>query len=247
MPAPATATGDPGRDLETLTGLQRAHLSTVPFENLAVFQKESVRTDTEWSIPKILDRGQGGWCFELNGAFAALLEHLGFQVRRLGAAVLLDGPNKLVDHATLEVQLDQPYLVDVGFGESFITPLRLNDRDPQDGGIASFQFFDSAEGLTLTKLEPLEDGTVAPAPQYRFRRVTLQMSDFDEASDRLRSDPDLHWSAKPFATRLVDGGPERITLLKDRFKQHHADGTVTETPVDDQDWDKMLAELFRPA
>lgn len=247
MPGPASATGAPEQDLQTLTDLQRAHLSTVPFENIAVWRGEPVRTDTGWSIPKIVDRGQGGWCFELNGAFAVLLEHLGFQVRRLGAAVLLEGPNKLIDHATLEVQLDQPYLVDVGFGESFITPLRLNDRDPQDGGIAHFQFFDSAEGLTLTKLEPQEDGTAAPVPQYRFRRVTLQMPDFDGASDRLRSDPDLHWSAKPFATRLVDGGPERITLLKDWFKQLHRDGTVTESPVAAEDWDKKLAELFRPA
>lgn len=216
-------------------------MSAVPFENIAVWRSEPVRTDVEWSIPKIVDRGQGGWCFELNGALAALLESLGFTVRRLAAAVLLAGPNQVVDHLTLEVELDQPYLVDVGFGEGFIVPLRLNDRGPQDGGIGSFQLFDSPEGTTLTRLV---DGVATP--QFRFRRVAHPMSDFDEASDRLRRDPTLHWSTKPFSTRLLDGGPDRVTLLKDRLKFDRG-GRITETPVAAEDWEQTLLRWFRPA
>ena len=226
-------------DLETLSALQAAHMTAVPFENISVWRGEPVDTDIAWSIPKIVEHGLGGWCFELNGAFAALLESLGFSVHRLGAAVLLDGPNQVVDHLCLEVMVDQPYLVDVGFGESFTKPLRLNDRDPQDGGIATFQFFDSAQGLTLTKHE---DGV--PTPQYRFRRVALTMADFDEASTRLQEDKTLHWSTKPFATKLVDGGPERITLLKDRLKLHGGSQT-TETPVAQDRWEDELQAHFR--
>ena len=200
-------------DLATLSALQTAHMTAVPFENVAIWRGEQVRTDVEWSIPKIVERGEGGWCFELNGAFAALLASLDFEVHHLGAAVLLDGPNQVIDHLTLEVLLDEPYLVDVGFGESFIRPLRLNDRSPQDGGTGQFQFIDSSHGLTLTKL----DNEGIPTPQYRFRRVAHELSDFDEASDRLQSDKTLHWSTKPMATRLIDGGPERVTLLQDRL------------------------------
>jgi N-hydroxyarylamine O-acetyltransferase len=252
-------------DLDTLTALQRAHMSTVPFENIAVWQGEPVSTEVSWSIPKIVERGHGGWCFELNGAFAALLESLGFTVRRLAAAVLLDGPNQIVDHATLEVQLDEPFLVDVGFGESFTRPLRLNSREPQEGGIALFQFFDSAQGLTLTKLEPDTGGDAnrrsesgsppggqsgspsgTPVPQFRFRRVVHDMGDFAEASERLKADPSLRWSTKPFATRLIDGGPQRVTLLKDRLK-YHGDGDTAETPVAKQEWEHTLTSLFRSA
>lgn len=236
-------TGQVSVDLESLSLLQRAHLSTVPFENIAVWRKEPVATSIEWSIPKVVERKQGGWCFELNGAFAALLESLGFTVRRLGAAVLLGGPNKTVDHLALEVQLDVPYLVDVGFGESFIKPLRINDRDPQDGGAGWFQFMDSAQGLTLTKFDgPPETGV--SVPQYRFRRVAHKMEDFVEASDRLRGDPSLHWSNKPFATRLIEGGPQRVTLLRDRIK-YHGDGETSETLVAEEDWEQTLQRLFR--
>jgi N-hydroxyarylamine O-acetyltransferase len=226
-------------DLPTLTALQRTHLSAVPFENLDVFGEIAVRTDLEWSLDKIVRQRRGGWCFEVNGAFSALLRAIGFDVRLLGAAVLLDGPNKLIDHLTLEVTLDQPYLVDVGFGESFISPLELNRPGPQDGGSGTFEFIGSAQGLTLTKHD--EEGV--PSPQYRFKRVDRVLEDFDGASQLLRSDPNLHWRQKPFATRLLDGGPDRVTLLSDRIKVT-VDGETTVTPVDADKWDDVLLAEF---
>ncbi len=230
---------EPSLDLGTLERLQRAHLSTVAFENLHVAAGLEVRTDLDWSVPKIVEQRRGGWCFENNGAFSSLLEALGFPVIKLGAAVLLDGPNDAIDHLCLEVTVDQPYLVDVGFGDSFIRPLALNSRAPQDGGTGRFQLIDSEKGLTLTELD--DDGV--PVPQYRFRRVALDLPDFDTASERLASDPDLPWSAKPFATRLLDGGPDRVTLLKDRLKVT-TDGTTTETPVAVDRWAATLEHWF---
>ena len=228
----------PPISLKGLRALQLAHLTTVPFENLDIVRGSGVRTDPEWSVGKIVERGRGGWCFENNGAFAELLGALGFDVARLGAAVLLDGPNQVIDHLTLEVALDEPYLVDVGFGDSFTVPLRLNEAGPQHGGTGTFEFINSSQGLTLTK----HDGGV-PVPQYRFRRVNRTLADFDETSERLQSDPKLHWSQKPFATRLIDGGPDRVTLLSDRLKIVR-DGELTETPVEQAAWDDTLQKWF---
>ncbi|MCP3935973.1 MAG: arylamine N-acetyltransferase [Actinomycetia bacterium] len=225
-------------DLDTLASLQRAHMTTVAFENLDVFDRVGVSVEPSRTVAKIVDRSRGGWCFELNGAFAELLAHLGFEVRRLGAAVLLGGPNDLIDHATLEVTLDQPYLVDVGFGDSFTQPLALNSRDVQDGRSGAFQFFDSPKGTTMTRIV---DGV--PIPQFRFKRVTLSMRHFEPASQRLQNDIGGDWLKKPFATRLVDGGPERVTLLTDRLKFHGGRAT-TEIPVEEQEWDDVLAEWF---
>ncbi|MEM9134818.1 MAG: arylamine N-acetyltransferase [Actinomycetota bacterium] len=226
-------------DRDTLERLQRAHLSTVPFENLHVYHRLGVRTDTDWSLAKVVEQGRGGWCFEANGAFGWLLSGLGFDVIRLGAAVLLGGPSTVVDHLCLEVGLDEPWLVDVGFGESFIRPLALNRRGPQDGGDGTYEFIDSAQGLTLTK----HDDKGVPTPQYRFRRVALDLADFDAASDHLQGAEDLHWRNKPFATRLLDGGPDRVTILTDRLKLQR-DGETTETPLSADEWDDVLQEWF---
>jgi N-hydroxyarylamine O-acetyltransferase len=225
-------------DAKGLETLQRAHLSTVPFENLHVAARLGVRTDVAWSYRKIVEQRRGGWCFELNGAFGALLRALDFDVRYVGAAVQLGGPNEVVAHLTLEVMLDEPWLVDVGFGESFCRPLALNRRGTQDGGIGQFEFVPSPRGTTLAQLI---DG-VAEA-QYRFKRVALELTDFDAASERLQTDEDGHWVHKPFATRLLDYGPDRVTLLKDRLKFVRG-GVTEEILVAANEWNETLVTWF---
>jgi len=221
----------------------RVHLTQVPFENLDVYFQRGVATDRSWSLSKVLDRRRGGWCFELNGAFAALLEALGFEVRLLGAAVLLGGPNRIVDHLTLEVTIEsRPYLVDVGFGDGFAAPLPLNTSADKrlDGRTGTFGFMASAEGTTLVRC----DGDV-PEAQYRFRRVALTRIDFEPASDRLYHDRQSNFRQGPVATRLLDHGPDRVTLTTDRLRLVQ-DGRTTDTTVEpgSRAWRSYLRDWF---
>lgn len=225
--------------LAHLEQLQRAHLTAVPFENLDVYHRRGVHTGADWSVPKIVDRGRGGWCFELNGAFAALLEEVGFSVKRLGATVLLgEGVSDIPTHLSLEVSLDRPYLVDVGFGDSFIRPLPLDEPGPHDGGVGDFGF--TVDG-DVTTLVAYEDGEALP--QYRFGTSTHAAEDFDTASQRLQTAPGLQWTKTPFATRLLDGGPDRVTLLHDRIRFRRG-GDWSEAAVPADDWDALLDEWF---
>ena len=174
----------------------------------------------------------------MNGAFGALLEAIGFEVRLLGAAVLLGGPSAVIEHLALEVTADQPYLVDVGFGEGFIRPLALNRAGPQDGGNGTYELIGSPQGTTLTRHV---DGV--PKPEYRFKRVALTLDDFTPISDSMQLDDDLNWKHKRFATRLLDGGPDRVTLSRDRLKIVR-DDDESELPVEPDDWDRHLLEWF---
>lgn len=221
-----------------LERLQRAHLTRVPFENLDVFYRRGVHTNKEWSLSKIIDRGRGGWCYELNGAFAELLDHLGFSVKRLGATVL--PPNSSVpDHLTVEVTLDRPYLVDVGFGDSFISPLALDSEGPHDGGTGMYRFHFDGDVTTLAS-----EGPGGAEPQYRFGAQPFTAEDFEAPSHRLQTDPGLRWTQNPFATRLLDGGPDRVTLLSDRIKLRQG-GEWTEQPVTaGDDWVRALNKWF---
>lgn len=223
--------------VEGLERLQRAHLTAVPFENLDVFHRRGVETTPEWSVPKIVDRGRGGWCYEVNGAFATLLENLGFAVRWLGAVVLpATGP--VPDHLALEVILDRPYLVDVGFGDSFIRPLPLDTAGPHDGGDALYRFDVDGQLKTLVKV-----GADGPEPQYQFDADSYAFTDFEPSSLRLQTEQGLKWTEKPFATRLLDGGPDRVTLLLDRIK-FRRNGVWTEIPVSADEWADLLHEWF---
>jgi len=226
-------------DRATLSELQQLHMTAVPFENLDIVAGRGVTVDALTNVNKIVEQGRGGWCFELNGAFALLLEALGFRVLRLGAAVLLDGPTRVIDHLALEVQIDRPYLVDVGFGDSFTNPIDLNAAGPQDGGNGTYELIGSPQGTTLTR----HDATGIPEAHYRFKRVAHTMGQFEHASESLQSDPDKHWRAKPFATRLLDRGPDRVTLTADRLNVVQ-DGITTETSISGDEWDITLHAWF---
>ena len=113
-------------NLDTLRSLHRAHMFSVPFENLDIHLGRTIVLDEELFYEKIVGRKRGGFCYELNGLFAALLRDIGYDVTTLSARVADGdslGPD--FDHMCLLVQFEARWLVDVGFGESFVEPLLL--------------------------------------------------------------------------------------------------------------------------
>lgn len=215
----------PPVNVDGLALVQLAHLGTVPFENLDVYANVPVSVGDGPVLDKIVNRNRGGWCFELNSALGLLLEALGFDVAFLGAAVLYDGPTTIVDHLALEVALDKPYLVDVGFGaDSFHRPLELNASGPQDGGSAQFEFFASPQGTTLTR----HDLDGFPVPQYRFKRVAHELADFEATSQRLQDDVTNIWHRQPIVNRVVGAGPDRVSLNGTRLTRTGSGEPVTE-------------------
>lgn len=226
-------------DFATLERLQRCHLTAVPFENLDVYSGRGVNTDDGWTVSKLVERRRGGWCFELNGAFAALLAELGFEVRRLAATVLYGAVSPIPTHLTLQVSLDRPYLVDVGFGDSFIRPLPLDSEGPHHGGTDAYGFVFDDDTTTLISWDNV--GNVVR--HYRFDPTPRSPTDFDEASTYLQTAPDLQWTQSRFATRLLDGGPDRVTLLSDRIK-FRRNGNWEEHSVEPEEWDELLYDWF---
>jgi N-hydroxyarylamine O-acetyltransferase len=118
----------------TLTGLYRAHLAAIRFENLDVFLRGGVAVDLESIQDKIVYRGRGGYCYEQAQLFGAVLEQLGFSVDRRLARVGPDGGQaRGRTHLTLRVQAGTGvWLADPGFGSSPPGPLSL--RRYRSGG-----------------------------------------------------------------------------------------------------------------
>jgi N-hydroxyarylamine O-acetyltransferase len=160
---------------ETALGvLHRAHLLAVPFENLSIHLAEPISLAEDHLIDKIVTRRRGGFCYELNGAFAALLQALGAQVVRVAARVYGDGgPGPPFDHLALVVRPANgsgPWLADVGFGSHSTYPLRYDRRDDQDDPGGRFQLADTPDG----DVNVLRDGQ----PQYRIERRERSLADF---------------------------------------------------------------------
>lgn len=121
-------TGPRNADLATLTALHRAHVLTIPFENLDVQLGTPPGLDRDAIHAKLVGARRGGWCYEQNGLLGRALAALGFTVTRLSGGVLRDlrGEQSMGSHLCLKVTLEGThYLVDVGFGSTQIEPLPL--------------------------------------------------------------------------------------------------------------------------
>jgi N-hydroxyarylamine O-acetyltransferase len=209
--------------------LHVSHLLRIPFENLSIHSGERIQLDLDWLFDKLVTRRRGGFCYELNGLFAELLRATGHRVDLLAARVLkADGTLGIpFDHLCLRV--DDVWLADVGFGDNFITPLRLDSREVQHDGRRSFRIVED-NGLFLE-----DDGRRV----YSFELTPYALADF-AAGCEFHQSPASHFTKGRVVSRLTPDG--RITLREDRLITTDLAGVKTETPI--SDWSQQLAEHF---
>lgn len=193
---------------DTLRKLQIAHLMSVPFENLSIHAGEPIVLDDEALFEKIVARRRGGFCYELNGLFAWLLRSMGFRVTMLAAEVMnARGEWGLpFDHMALLVTLNERWLVDVGFGESFIEPLRfeLHREHPQGG--RSYRI--DSEGSRYMVMR--RDGNGPWQAQYRFDLTPYEYADYEGMCRYHQTSPDSHFTRGRICSLATREG--RVTI-----------------------------------
>jgi N-hydroxyarylamine O-acetyltransferase len=192
---------------ETALGvLHRAHQMAVPFENLSIHLAEPISLDEDDLAGKIVTRRRGGFCYELNGAFALLLQALGAHVVRVAARVHGDGRlGPPFDHLALVVRLADgsgPWLSDVGFGSHSTYPLRYGGRHEQDDPAGRFSLADTPAG----DVDVLKDGQ----PQYRIEPRERSLADFVPTCWWQQTSPESHFTRGTICSRLTEDG--RVSL-----------------------------------
>lgn len=114
-------------DVRSLSQLHRAHLMSFTWEALDAFMGWPSAVDPAAAFTKMVEGRRGGWCYEMNGLFGAALAALGFGVTRLCGGVDREklGDVAIGNHLTLRVDLDRPYLAEVGVADAIIEPVPL--------------------------------------------------------------------------------------------------------------------------
>ena len=221
-----------------LRELHRAHMLSVPFENLDIHISREIVCEEQRFIHKIVNERRGGFCYELNGAFAALLRTLGFQVTLLSARAPRsdgsDGPE--FDHLALRVDLDEAWLADVGFGDSFLDPLRLQSglEQAQIGRVYRLQ-----SAADTWQCEVKTDGEWKK--EYLFTLQPRQLCDFAEMCRYHQTSPESPFTRKRVCSRATMDG--RITLADGKLIETH-DGVREEHELSDSEWRTSLRDLF---
>lgn len=215
-------TRTPALTLETLRELHRLHAEAIPFENLDPLLKRPVNLDLPSLEQKLVSERRGGYCFEQNGLFAAVLEAIGFRITRLGARVVYgQSPDASTarTHMLLRVDIgDESHLADVGFGGLVLTtPLRLAVDVEQATPHEPFR-------LVRWNDEYLMEAKVREAwvPLYRFTLVEQLPIDYEVGSWYVSTHP-----ASFFTTLLVASRPApglRYALRNNELAIHHLEG-----------------------
>lgn len=214
----------------TLAGLHEAHYRKVPFENLDIALGRPIVPDEAACYAKIVDRRRGGFCYELNGAFAWLLRALGFQVT-LHSAQVWEGASgsftPAFDHLALRVNLDGSWLADVGFGAAFFRPLRLDLPGEQHDRGGVFRIVEAGAWLRLESRDA--DGTWRP--EYRVDLTPHTLADFATRCSYHQTSPDSHFTQH--STCSLPTATGRVTL-SDRRLIVTANGVREETDLPDE-------------
>ncbi|MBB6487041.1 N-hydroxyarylamine O-acetyltransferase [Rhizobium lusitanum] len=114
-------------DVDSLSRLHRAHLMAFTWEALDAFMGWPSSIAPSVAFAKMVEGKRGGWCYEMNGLFGAALTALGFRVTRLCGGVNREmiGDAAIGNHLTLRVDLDRPYLAEVGLADAIVEPVPL--------------------------------------------------------------------------------------------------------------------------
>lgn len=200
-------TREPRTDLDTLQELHRRHIRGIPYDALDVQLGRPVSLDPRDAFRKLVQSSRGGWCYEMNGLFAWMLEGLGFRITRVGASVERAEDDHLGTggHLIMLVDLDgisEPYVADVGFGEG--------PHDPYPLRAGAFEQLGATYRLTQLagRWWRLTSETV-DMPYFDFRAEPVDRGQMQEANAWLQQDAD-----SPFVrTAVVARGTERGSLI----------------------------------
>ena len=196
---------------EVLTQLHRAHMLAVPFENLDIPLSQPIVLSLPSLFDKIVRRRRGGFCYELNGLFGWLLEQIGFEVVMLSARVFdgaRQGPE--FDHLVLLVEVEGSFIADVGFGDSFLEPLRLDAGEESVLHGSSYRLVGSDSEKILERRQESDW-----EPQYVFSPAPRRLADFSAMCRYQQTSPESKFTRKTVCSLATPKG--RTTLSNSRL------------------------------
>ena len=243
-------TGDRQPTLDVLNALHLAHATHIPFENLDILLGRPIRLDLASLQAKLVAGHRGGYCFEHNLLFRAVLEALGFAVRPLAARVRLGHPTvRARTHMLLMVTVeDIPFIADVGFGGGgLLHPIPLVEAEPVRHYAWDFRLVREGSGWVLQSLSDVQWMDL-----YSFTLDRQYRIDYEVANYYVSTHPDAQFTqglfvqqATPEAryflharTLTVDRGPAgetvltltdnaaRLAVLAETFDLHFPPGTT---------------------
>jgi N-hydroxyarylamine O-acetyltransferase len=233
--------GDTRPDRATIERMQRSHRFAIPFENLDIPLGRGIELSPDRLFDKLVTRRRGGYCFEQNALFLGMAGAIGFSARPLLARVWLAAEGTPPRTHTLNlIRIDgEEIIADVGFGGSFVPPLRLADgaQTATADGARHRLVEDADHGWRLER-----DGGEGWQAQYSFGLDRVWPADLEAANHFTATRPGTRFTTLRIVSAATPDGYASLigrTLTVSRSGQ----ADVREI-ADAQQYRKILRERF---
>ncbi|MFE5125673.1 arylamine N-acetyltransferase [Streptomyces sp. NPDC056669] len=232
----------PAPTVETLRAVHRAHLTSIPFENLEPILGSAPSLALPDLEAKLVRGRRGGYCYEHNTLLTAALTALGFAVTGLSGRVRVGAAPGAVrprTHMLLLVGIpgeERRYVADVGFGSigslleavPLVADTEYHDgtrrhryvREPYPGGLEDLWVF-----------QAFLDGTWQD--QYAFTREPCDPSDYGVVNWYVATSPRSPFQHSLYVQRAALD--HHLSLSGRTLVETGSDGTRKERQLADND------------
>lgn len=200
---------------ECLKSLHQCHVMTIPFEALDVQLNRTIKLDLESIYDKVILKNRGGFCYELNYLFYSFLTQIGFDCSMVSSRIFDNGSyGPEFDHMSIVVKLEEDWLVDIGFGDLFIEPLKIHSNQNQEDRFRTYkiQELKGEEFLLLESLKNKNDFR----KKYIFNLKTRSIDAFSDQCHYKQFSPESYFVKNRICTLPTAFG--RKTIMNDVFK-----------------------------
>lgn len=229
--------------VDVLRMLHRRQATTIVYENVDLHLGRPIRVDLPSVEGKLVHDARGGYCFELNGLFAAVLEELGYPVVRVGARVRRGSPGvvRARTHVAMVVTAgDRRWLADVGFGGATpLEPVELVPERPSTQGVWSYRLTLEPGGTWV--LQTWQDHSWTDL--YCFTEEPQFQADIEMANHFTSTHPSSRFVHT--LTAQLPGPRAQLNLRGRQFEVLRPGGREVHDLPDDRSVVALLARRFR--
>jgi N-hydroxyarylamine O-acetyltransferase len=196
-----------------LEALHLAHATHIPFENLDILLGRPIALDLASLQAKLVARRRGGYCFEHNLLFAAVLREFGFEPTLLAARVRFRTTAILPrTHMLLLVEAEgSRWLADVGFGgEGLLLPVPIGNSEEARHYAWTYRVIEEADTGNWVLQSRHNDAWL---DLYAFTLEPQQAVDYEIANHYMSTHPDSRF-VQTLTVQLP--GTQRRMILRNR-------------------------------
>jgi len=202
-------------NIECLKKLHLNHVMSIPFEALDVYSGNRINLGLDKIFHKIIESKRGGYCYELNYLFHWLLTHIGFEAHFVSVRIFDEdkyGPE--YDHLALIVKLDSSWLVDVGYGDLFVEPIKIAPEVIQEDRFKLYKL-EKINDRDYLLLESLKTD-IKWTKRYIFSTRSCSIQEFEDQNEYKQSSSESYFVKNRICTMPTLEG--RKTILNNVFK-----------------------------